>query len=211
LLERGDEVVHFNCGKNTAPAEMQTIHGDRHDYAEFEQQVRNAGTFDCVSDMAGCQPQGFKGNIMAAMPDYSTYSLEELYDVSTHINVQRYPERYAAVTALIKQRLEQDSKRQQKPTQQRPLFPMMPPLNPLDSSEASPSIKLTALCALVILLPILLLAGFGPFVFFPILGLIILAGSQVAIWSSSRQRRAVVIAVLTMLLALLFMVALAAL
>lgn len=56
LLERGDEVVHFNRGKNSVPEAVQTIVGDRTDYAAFEQQMREAGYFDCVIDMVAYEP-----------------------------------------------------------------------------------------------------------------------------------------------------------
>jgi nucleoside-diphosphate-sugar epimerase len=60
LLERGDDVTHYNRGASTlypAPAEVRRIEGDRTDYATFEQQMRAAGEWDCVIDMVGYAPE----------------------------------------------------------------------------------------------------------------------------------------------------------
>ncbi|ABV88709.1 RDD family protein [Shewanella pealeana] len=38
---------------------------------------------------------------MDKMPDYASYSYDELLDVEQHINKQQYPERYAAIIGLI--------------------------------------------------------------------------------------------------------------
>lgn len=59
LLERGDAVTHYNRGKldlYPAPAGVKTLHGDRTDYATFENQMRALGTIDCVMDMVGYLP-----------------------------------------------------------------------------------------------------------------------------------------------------------
>ena len=60
LLERGDNVTHYNRGKfdlYPIPAEVQRIQGDRTDYATFEQQIAEAGEWDCVMDMVGYAPE----------------------------------------------------------------------------------------------------------------------------------------------------------
>lgn len=60
LLERGDAVTHYNRGKldlYPAPRDVKTVHGDRTDYATFEAQMRELGTFDCVMDMVGYLPE----------------------------------------------------------------------------------------------------------------------------------------------------------
>jgi nucleoside-diphosphate-sugar epimerase len=60
LLERGDDVTHFNRGRldlYPIPAEVRQIHGDRTDHVAFERQVAAAGQFDCVIDMIGYQPE----------------------------------------------------------------------------------------------------------------------------------------------------------
>ncbi len=58
LLERGEDVTLYNRGKREArfPAGAKTILGDRTDFPRFEQQMREAGEFDCVIDMVGFQP-----------------------------------------------------------------------------------------------------------------------------------------------------------
>lgn len=58
LIERGDEVTLYNRGKSSLPLHPQAsvIHGDRTDYAAFENQMAAAGRFDVVMDMVGYQP-----------------------------------------------------------------------------------------------------------------------------------------------------------
>lgn len=58
LAARGDELTHYNRGK-TAPevAGVRTIAGDRTNYAEFERQLAELGSFDCVIDMVGFKPE----------------------------------------------------------------------------------------------------------------------------------------------------------
>lgn len=54
LLARGqDEVTLYNRGRTPVRFEgdVQVIHGDRSDFAAFEQQMADAGEFDCVIDM----------------------------------------------------------------------------------------------------------------------------------------------------------------
>ena len=57
LLERGDQVTLFNRGKseNRLPAGAQEIHGDRKDYAAFEQAFAGK-TYDVVVDMVAFHP-----------------------------------------------------------------------------------------------------------------------------------------------------------
>lgn len=72
LLERGDDVTLYNRGATPSrvPASAKVIVGDRQQYAAFEDQMREAGTFDCVIDMVGYDPQdgesvlrAFKGRV----------------------------------------------------------------------------------------------------------------------------------------------------
>ncbi len=73
LVERGDEVTHYNRGAldlYPAPAGVTTIHGDRTDYAAFEAQMQALPKFDCVMDMVGYAPadgdsvvRAFKGRV----------------------------------------------------------------------------------------------------------------------------------------------------
>jgi nucleoside-diphosphate-sugar epimerase len=72
LLKRGDDVTLYNRGKSEArfPEGARFIHGDRKDYAAFEAQMTDAGSFDVVMDMVGFVPadaesvvRAFKGRI----------------------------------------------------------------------------------------------------------------------------------------------------
>lgn len=72
LLGRGHDVTHYNRGKSAVRFEgtVNNIMGDRNDFAAFERQMVEAGTFDCVIDMIGFTPEqaesavrAFKGRI----------------------------------------------------------------------------------------------------------------------------------------------------
>jgi nucleoside-diphosphate-sugar epimerase len=59
LLERGDEVTHYNRGKRSQEfaAPVTTVTGDRYDHAAFEAQISELPNFDCVIDMIGYSPE----------------------------------------------------------------------------------------------------------------------------------------------------------
>jgi nucleoside-diphosphate-sugar epimerase len=59
LVGGGDEVVLYNRGESfyATPPSVRTIHGDRTNYAAFENDIKEAGLFDCVIDMVGYQPE----------------------------------------------------------------------------------------------------------------------------------------------------------
>jgi nucleoside-diphosphate-sugar epimerase len=60
LLERGDEVTHYNRGKfdlYPLPPGVHSIQGDRTDCPAFERQIAEAGNWDCVMDMVGYAPE----------------------------------------------------------------------------------------------------------------------------------------------------------
>jgi nucleoside-diphosphate-sugar epimerase len=72
LLERGDDVTLYNRGATPSrvPDKTRVLHGDRQQYMAFENQMREAGYFDCVIDMVGYNPsdaesvvRAFKGRI----------------------------------------------------------------------------------------------------------------------------------------------------
>ncbi len=68
LVARGDEVIHYNRGKHDLypnPSGVTTIHGDRTDYPNFERQMIELGTFDCVIDMVGYQPDDAESIVRA--------------------------------------------------------------------------------------------------------------------------------------------------
>jgi nucleoside-diphosphate-sugar epimerase len=53
LLDRGDEVIHYNRGQSESRVgvEVPAIIGDRKNFASFEAQIRDVSRFDCVIDM----------------------------------------------------------------------------------------------------------------------------------------------------------------
>ncbi len=59
LADQHQQVTLFNRGLSSypTPAGVSVLHGDRTDYAAFENQVRAAGRFDAVIDMVGFAPQ----------------------------------------------------------------------------------------------------------------------------------------------------------
>lgn len=72
LIESGADVTLYNRGKSEAriPEGANVINGDRRDYAAFEAQMQEAGSFDTVIDMVGFSPddahsviRAFKGRI----------------------------------------------------------------------------------------------------------------------------------------------------
>ena len=59
LAEQGNQVILFNRGLSfypTAPG-VTSMHGDRNNYAAFEAQMLDAGTFDVVIDMVAYKPE----------------------------------------------------------------------------------------------------------------------------------------------------------
>ncbi|MCU0519951.1 MAG: NAD-dependent epimerase/dehydratase family protein [Anaerolineae bacterium] len=65
LADRGEDVTLYNRGRTGAPAGCKTIIGDRYDHAAFEAQVAEAGTFDCVIDMIGYDPEDVRSLVRA--------------------------------------------------------------------------------------------------------------------------------------------------
>ena len=59
LLERGDEVTHYNRGHRSQEFEgrVETVTGDRYAHTAFEAQAAELPTFDCVLDMIGYAPE----------------------------------------------------------------------------------------------------------------------------------------------------------
>jgi nucleoside-diphosphate-sugar epimerase len=68
LLERGDQVVLYHRGQSELYplwGGEQVIQGDRNVYARFEQQMAEAGYFDCVIDMVGYLPEDAESAVRA--------------------------------------------------------------------------------------------------------------------------------------------------
>ncbi len=65
LAARGEDVTLYNRGRSGAPIDCKTITGDRYDHAAFEAQMAEAGTFDCVIDMIGYDPEDVRSLVRA--------------------------------------------------------------------------------------------------------------------------------------------------
>ena len=67
LAQRGDQVTMYNRGRSPVrtPPGPQLILGDRKDFATFERQMKDAGTFDCVIDMVCFLPEEAESDIRA--------------------------------------------------------------------------------------------------------------------------------------------------
>lgn len=67
LLDAGHGVTLYNRGLRTVPGleRAKTLVGDRTDYPRFEQQMAEAGLFDCVIDMVGFEPADAESAVRA--------------------------------------------------------------------------------------------------------------------------------------------------
>ncbi|MCB0183608.1 MAG: NAD-dependent epimerase/dehydratase family protein, partial [Caldilineaceae bacterium] len=85
LLERGDEVVLYNRGQRPSQVEgnYTTITGDRKDFARFEGQMQEAGTFDCVIDMVCYLPEEAASAVRAFKGRTAHYIFCSTVDVYT--------------------------------------------------------------------------------------------------------------------------------
>ena len=90
LIERGDSITLFNRGQRSIAfaGRARELRGDRHDVADFERQIREAGTFDCVIDMIGYRPEEVAASIRALTGRCGQYVFCSTVDVyqrpSTH-------------------------------------------------------------------------------------------------------------------------------
>ncbi len=91
LVERGDTVTLYNRGKRAAdmPGTRQMV-GDRKDYAAFEAQMAQAGTFDAVIDMIAFVPEEVESAIRAFKGRTGQYVFCSTVDVYTK-PAARYP------------------------------------------------------------------------------------------------------------------------
>lgn len=85
LLERGDDVVLYNRGLRPSQIEggYTTITGDRKDFANFEKQMQEAGTFDCVIDMVCYLPEEAESALRAFKGRTGQYIFCSTVDVYT--------------------------------------------------------------------------------------------------------------------------------
>jgi nucleoside-diphosphate-sugar epimerase len=90
LLEQGHSVTHFNRGhKQDEFTDVQTIVGDRTDYAEFKKALGEQ-TFDCVIDMVCYKPYDAKSAVEAFQGNVGQYIFCSTVDVYTK-PASRYP------------------------------------------------------------------------------------------------------------------------
>ena len=94
LVERGDDVTLYNRGQTDAdiPEGYNTIIGNRKDYAAFEAQMGEAGSFDAVIDMIGFGPADVESGIRAFRGHIGHFIFCSTVDVYTK-PAHRYPVR----------------------------------------------------------------------------------------------------------------------
>ena len=97
LLERGaDDLTLSNRGKtevrflHSVPHTIKVIQGDRTNFAAFEQQMQEAGTFDCVIDMCCYLPDEAESVVHAFSGRIGQYIFTSTVDVYTK-PAARYP------------------------------------------------------------------------------------------------------------------------
>lgn len=92
LLERDDEVTLYNRGQTGSrlPKQVNTLHGDRANFAAFEGQIAQVGYFDCVIDMACFLPQEAESAVRAFKGRIGQYIFCSTVDVYTK-PARRYP------------------------------------------------------------------------------------------------------------------------
>lgn len=85
LLARGDAVTLYNRGRTPLRVEgaVQTIHGDRTDFAAFQAQMAAAGPYDCVIDMVCYRPTEAESAVRAFVGRTAQYIFCSTVDVYT--------------------------------------------------------------------------------------------------------------------------------
>ena len=86
LLERGaDDVTLYNRGKTEVrlPYDVKVLTGDRTNFADFEEQMRQAGEFDCVIDMCCYLPDEAESVVHAFSGRIGQYIFTSTVDVYT--------------------------------------------------------------------------------------------------------------------------------
>lgn len=92
LLQQGADVTLFNRGQteDRTPDGAKSIHGDRNDFPAFEQQMAEAGQFDCVLDMICFRPDQAESAIRAFKGRTGHFIFCSTVDVYAK-PAQRYP------------------------------------------------------------------------------------------------------------------------
>ena len=85
LIARGDDVVLYNRGQTEVdiPEGYNTILGNRKDYAAFEAQMAEVGSFDAVIDMIGFVPDDIESAIRAFRGSIGQFIFCSTVDVYT--------------------------------------------------------------------------------------------------------------------------------
>ena len=85
LIERGDDVVLYNRGlrPSLVKGNYTTITGDRKEFSNFENQMQEAGTFDCVIDMVCYLPEEAESAVRAFKGRTGQYIFCSTVDVYT--------------------------------------------------------------------------------------------------------------------------------
>lgn len=86
LLERGaDDLTLYNRGKTEVrlPYDVNVLTGDRTNFADFEEQMRQAGEFDCVIDMCCYLPDEAESVVHAFSGRIGQYIFTSTVDVYT--------------------------------------------------------------------------------------------------------------------------------
>jgi nucleoside-diphosphate-sugar epimerase len=94
LMARGDDVTLYNRGvtESQRTSGLERIRGDRTDYATFEAQMAETGSFDCVVDMVCYKPEEAESAVRAFQGRIGQYIFCSTVDVYTK-PAQRYPVR----------------------------------------------------------------------------------------------------------------------
>lgn len=92
LIAAGHEVTHYNRGQRAArfTDTVHTIHGDRNNFMAFEQQMADAGMFDCVIDMIGFTPEQAESAVRAFQGRTAQFIFTSTVDVYSK-PASRYP------------------------------------------------------------------------------------------------------------------------
>lgn len=87
LVERGDDVTLYNRGQRQANGphfrQVKQIYGDRTQFATFEAQIAEAGTFDAVVDMVAFKPEEVESALRALKGRTGHYVFCSTVDVYT--------------------------------------------------------------------------------------------------------------------------------
>jgi nucleoside-diphosphate-sugar epimerase len=92
LVAAGYDVTHYNRGQRAVriQSDVRTLHGDRNDFARFEQHMADVGTFDCVIDMICFTPEQAESAVRAFKGRTGQFIFTSTVDVYSK-PASRYP------------------------------------------------------------------------------------------------------------------------